>query len=107
MKDIGELRYFLSVEVARSKKRVILSQHKYVLDLQSDIGMLDCRPVNTSINPNHKLSLWLSEGIGDQVEKGKYQRLVGKLIYLAHIRPDISYVVSVMSRYMRDPKESH
>jgi hypothetical protein len=65
--------------------------------------MLGCRPVNTPIDPNHKLS----EGIDDQVEKGQYQRLVGKLIYLAHTRPDISYAVSVVSRYMHDPRVSH
>jgi Reverse transcriptase (RNA-dependent DNA polymerase) len=103
MKDLGELRYFLSIDVARSKKEVVLSQQKYVLDLLRDTRMLGCRPVNTPIDPNHKLS----GGIGDQVEKGQYQRLVGKLIYLAHTRPDISYVVSVVSRYMHDPRVSH
>jgi hypothetical protein len=41
------------------------------------------------------------------VEKGQYQRLVGKLIYLAHTRPNISYAVSVVSRYMHDPRVSH
>jgi cobalamin biosynthesis protein CobT len=61
MKDLGELRYFLGIEVARSKKRVVLSQHNYVLDLLRDTGMLGCKLVNTPIDPNHKLS----EGIGD------------------------------------------
>jgi Reverse transcriptase (RNA-dependent DNA polymerase) len=103
MKDLGELRYFLGIEVVRSKKGVILSQQKYVLDLQSDTGMLGCRPVNTQIDPNHKLS----EEIGDQVEKGQYQRLVGKLIYLTHTRPNISYAVRMVSRYMHDPRVSH
>jgi hypothetical protein len=64
--------------------------------------MLGCRPVNTPIDPNHKLS----GGIGDQVEKGQCQRLVGKLIYLDHTRPDI-YAVSVVGRYMHDPRVSH
>jgi Reverse transcriptase (RNA-dependent DNA polymerase) len=61
IKDLGELRYFLGIEVARSKKGVVLSQQKYVLDLLRDTGMLGCRPVNTPIDPNHKLS----GGIGD------------------------------------------
>jgi Reverse transcriptase (RNA-dependent DNA polymerase) len=65
MKDLDELRYFLGIEIARSKKGVVLSQQKYVLDLLSDTGMLGCRPVNTPIDPNHKLS----GGIDDQVEK--------------------------------------
>jgi Reverse transcriptase (RNA-dependent DNA polymerase) len=102
MKDLGELRYFLGIKMARSKK-VVISQHKYVLDLLRDTRMLECRPVNTPIEPNHKLS----GEIGNQVEKGQYQRLVCKLIYLTHTRPDISYVVSVVSRYMHDPRVSH
>jgi hypothetical protein len=65
--------------------------------------MLGCKLVNTPIDPNHKLS----GEIGDQVEKKQYQRLVGRLIYLAHTRPDISYVVSVVSRYMHDLRVSH
>jgi hypothetical protein len=65
--------------------------------------MLGCRPVNTPIDPNHKLS----GEIDNQLEKGQYQHLVGKLIYLTHTRPDISYAVSVVSRYMHDPRVLH
>jgi Reverse transcriptase (RNA-dependent DNA polymerase) len=65
MKNLGELRYFLGIEVARSKKRIVLSQQKYVLDLLSDTGMLECKPINTPIDPNHKLS----GEISNQVEK--------------------------------------
>jgi Reverse transcriptase (RNA-dependent DNA polymerase) len=102
MKNLGELRYFLSIEVARSKKIVVLSQQKYVLNLLSDTKMLGCRPVNTPIDPNHKLS----GGMGYQVKKEQYQHLIDKLIYLVHIRPDISYVMSVVSN-MHDPRVSH
>jgi Reverse transcriptase (RNA-dependent DNA polymerase) len=63
MKDLGELCYFLGIEVARSKKGVVLSQQKYILDLLNDMGMLGCRPASTPIDPNHKLI----RGIGDQV----------------------------------------
>jgi Reverse transcriptase (RNA-dependent DNA polymerase) len=103
MKDLGELRYFLGIEVARLNKGVVLSQHKYVLDLLRDTRILGCRPVNTPIDPNHKLS----REIGNQVEKGQYQRLVGKLIYLTHTRPDFSYAMSVVSRYMHNPRVLH
>ena len=43
----------------------------------------------------------------DTIDKGPYQRLVGKLIYLAHTRPDIAYVVGVVSQFMHNPKETH
>jgi len=47
MKDLGQLRYFLGIEVARSKQGIFLSQHKFVLDLLSVIEMLACKPIET------------------------------------------------------------
>ena len=103
VKDLGQLKYFLGIEIARSQKGIVLSQRKYVLDLLCETGMLGCRPASTPIDANHKLS---AES-GDPVNKERYQRLVGWLIYLCHTRPDISYAVSVVSRYMHDPRSGH
>jgi len=100
VKDLGQLKYFLGIEIARSPKGIVLSQRKYVMDLLSETGMLGCRPVSTPIDSNHKLC---AES-GNPVNKERYQRLVGRLIYLCHTRPDISYAVSVVSRYMHDPR---
>jgi Reverse transcriptase (RNA-dependent DNA polymerase) len=104
MKDLGRLKYFLGIEVARSKEDISLSQRKYVLDLLSETGMLDCRPVDTPVVQNLKLG-----ELQDQVpaNKERYQRLVGKLIYLSHTRPDIAYAVSVVSQFMHAPGEQH
>jgi hypothetical protein len=103
VKDLGQLKYFLGIEIARSPKGIVLSQRKYVLDLLSDTGMLGCRVASTPIDQNHKLC---AES-GEPVNKEKYQKLVGRLIYLCHTRPDISYAVSVVSRYMHDPRSGH
>jgi len=103
VKDLGQLKYFLGIEVARSPKGIVLSQRKYVLDLLNETGMLGCRPASTPMDPNHKLC---AES-GHSINKEKYQRLVGRLIYLCHTRPDISYAVSVVSRYMHDPRSKH
>ncbi|WVZ85689.1 hypothetical protein U9M48_032584 [Paspalum notatum var. saurae] len=103
VKDLGQLKYFLGIEIARSAKGIFLSQRKYVLDLLSETGMLGCRPAPTPIDPNHKLCATS----GDPVNKESYQRLVGRLIYLCHTRPDISYAVSVVSRYMHDLRSGH
>ena len=103
VKDLGQLKYFLGIEIARSPKGIVLSQRKYVLDLLCETGMLGCRPASTPIDANHKLS---AES-GDPLNKERYQRLVGRLIYLCHTRPDISYAVSVVSRYMHDPRSGH
>jgi hypothetical protein len=65
--------------------------------------MLGCQPVSTPIDSNHKLC---AES-GNPMNKERYQRLVGRLIYLCHTRPDISYAVSVVSRYMHDARSGH
>ncbi|XP_030460809.2 uncharacterized mitochondrial protein AtMg00810-like [Syzygium oleosum] len=104
MKNLGGLKYFLGIEVARSKEGIFLSQRKYVLDLLAEVGMLDCKPADTPIVQNHKLGKY-----PDQVptNKERYQRLVGRLIYLSHTRPDIAYAVSVVSQFMHAPSEEH
>jgi predicted amidophosphoribosyltransferase len=99
VKDLGPLRYFLGIEIVRSPKGMVLSQRKYVLDLLAETGMLGCRPCSTPIDKNHQISAQC----GESVNKETYHRLVGRLIYLCHTRPDISYEVSVVSRYMHDP----
>ncbi|KAL4038587.1 hypothetical protein IC575_002209 [Cucumis melo] len=93
IKDLGNLKYFLGMKVARSKEGIFVSQRKYALDLLTETGILGCRPVDTPIELNCKLG-----NSDDQVpvDKEQYQRLVGKLIYLSHTRPNISFVVSVI-----------
>ncbi|CAL9030741.1 unnamed protein product [Prunus brigantina] len=59
MKDLGSLKYFLGVEVTRSKHGLFFSQRKYVMDLLADTGMLECKPADTPIVENHKLGVYV------------------------------------------------
>ena len=102
MKDLGELRYFLGIKVTRSENEIFISQKKYVLDLLAETGMIDCKPVDTPMAANHGLQI---REKGKPTNKKQYQRLVGKLIYLAHTRPDIAYTVGVVSQFMHNPQE--
>jgi hypothetical protein len=52
IKDLGFLRYFLDMDVARSKKGNVISQRKYVLDLLKETRMSGCRQADTPIDPN-------------------------------------------------------
>ena len=62
------------------------------------------KPSAVPIDPNVKLGLCEEEPPND---KGQFQRLVGKLIYLNHTRPDIAFSVGVLSRFMNCPRKSH
>ena len=104
MKSLGNLKYFLRIEVARSAQGIFLSQRKYVLDLLAEVGLLDCKPADTPIMQNHRLGEYPDQ---EPTDKEGYQRLVGKLIYLSHTRPDIAYSVSVVSRFMHSPRNRH
>ncbi|CAL9009341.1 unnamed protein product, partial [Prunus brigantina] len=69
-----------------------------------DIEEITCKPVDTPIEQNHRLGEQTDD---THVDRGRYQRLVGKLIYLAHTRLDIAYAVSVVSQFMHEPREVH
>jgi hypothetical protein len=59
IKDLGGLKYFLGIEVYRSKLGIFLSQRKYVLALLAETGMLDCKPMDTPIVQSHCLAEYL------------------------------------------------
>ena len=103
-KDLGPLHYFLGMEVARNKSGISVSQRKYILDLLKETRMLGCKPVDTPMDPLKKIG---EQKESTPVDTGRYQRLVGKLIYLSHTRPDIAFAVSVVSQYMHAPCEEH
>ena len=103
IKDLGQLRYFLGMEVARTKKGISISQKKCIVDLLKETCMLGCKPSKTPIKWNDKLRMKAS----NPIDRERYQRLVGKLIYLAHTRLDIAFAVSLVSQYMHDLFQEH
>ena len=104
IKVLEPMKYFLGMEVARSKKGIYISQKKYIIDLLRETCFLESKPATTPIEENHKLGYKKGEV---PVDKGAYQRLVGRLIYLSHTRPDIAYAFSVVSQFMHEHYEEH
>ncbi|CAL1381347.1 unnamed protein product [Linum trigynum] len=104
IKNFGTLKYFLGIEVARSPRGIVLNQRKYVLDILTDTGLEATRPSLTSIKQHHQLGRLLSPAA---VDVSAYRRLVGRLLYLTMTRPDITYVVNVLSQAMQAPTKAH
>ena len=75
-----------------------------MLDLLTETSMLDCKPAETPIEMNHKLGILLNQ---TPTDKGRYQQLIGRLIYLSDTRLDIAYAVSIVSQFMHSPSEEH
>ena len=57
VKDIGNLKYFFEMGVARSRKGIVVSQRKFTLDLLKETGMIGCKPVDTLMDPYKKTML--------------------------------------------------
>lgn len=90
IQDLGKLKYFLGIEVARSSKGIFLSQRKYTLDILAETGMIGGRSVTFPIEQNLKFTAYDGQLLEDP---GRYRRIVGKLIYLTITRPDIAFAV--------------
>ena len=97
MKDLSPLNYFLGLEVSSSADDYYLTQAKYTSDLISRANITDSKIVNTPIEYNCRLNSHDCESLSDAT---LYRQLVGSLIYLTITRPDISYAVHVVSKFM-------
>jgi len=103
IKDLGDLRYFLGFEIARSKKGIMMNQRKYALELLTDASLLACKPA-TALDNLVKLS---STGSVSFIDVHAYKRLIGRLMYLTNTRPDITCSVQQLSQFFDKPTIVH
>ena len=99
IKYLGDLKFFLDIEVSRSKKCIFISQRKYTLEIIKDGGYLGVKPVDFPMEQNTKL---FDEG-GLLKDSSVYKLVVGRLIYLTITCPNITYTVHILSRFMHAP----
>ncbi|KAL9230729.1 hypothetical protein vseg_006043 [Gypsophila vaccaria] len=104
MKNLAVLKYFLGLEVSRSTEGIYIFQRKYVLDIISETGLLGSKPDATLIEQHHNLDKATGLVLDDA---DSYRRLVGRLVYLSVTRPDLSYAVHILSRFMHQPHAEH
>ena len=104
LKDLGPLKCFIGLEIARSSTCIILSQRHYTLQLLEDTGYLACKPVAVPMIPTVHLSALEGDLLPDP---SVYRRLIDRLIYLTLSRPDITFAVHKLSQFMSQPREPH
>ncbi|GJZ39769.1 zinc finger, CCHC-type containing protein [Tanacetum coccineum] len=104
MSDLGKLNYYLGIEVKQEENGIIIKQESYARKILEEAGMSKCNPAKWPMDP--KLQLTKDEG-GKEVDPTKYRRIIGSLRYLINTRPDLSYSVGVVSKFMQSPRESH
>ena len=100
----GLLKNFLGMEIERNDSAISVSERKYTLDLLMETVMMGSKQANTPMDSNVKLEIKNDE---DPVDKGRYQRLVGKLIYLSHTLHAITFSELCESIYALSIQQSH
>ena len=104
VKDLGPLKFFLELEIARTAKGIRLCQKKYTLELLEETGVLASKPAKFPMDQNCKLSKYTGELLKDV---SMYRRLVGKLLFLTLTRPAITYSVHKLSQFTDKPRKIH
>ncbi|XP_019459996.1 PREDICTED: uncharacterized protein LOC109359757 [Lupinus angustifolius] len=92
------------MEIARSQKGTTLYQRKYTLELLQETGLLGSKSSSTPMEHNLKLHNTMGTPLADSTS---YRRLIGKLLYLTHTCPDISYAISFLSQFVSSPSDLH
>lgn len=100
MTDLGNMCYFLGIEVVQSCAGNFIGQKKYVQEILERFWMVGCNPIKNPIILGEKLT---SDPEGKRVDNTFYKQIIGSLMYLLATRPDIMYVVSLLSRFMKIP----
>lgn len=104
MSDLRKLTYYLGIEVVQHEGGIVLKQDRYARRILEETGMDLCNLTHVPMEINAKFSIAPDE---EKIDEKEYRRTIGCLRYLIHTRPDLSFSVGVLSRYMQEPKASH
>ncbi|GJX31149.1 putative ribonuclease H-like domain-containing protein, partial [Tanacetum coccineum] len=104
MSSMGELNFFLGLQVKQREDGIFISQDKYVAEILRKFGFTDVRTASTPMDTEKPL---LKDSDGDDVDVHLYRSMIGSLMYLTSSRPDIMFAVCACARFQVTPKVSH
>ncbi|KAJ9557729.1 hypothetical protein OSB04_012343 [Centaurea solstitialis] len=104
MSMMGELTFFLGLQIKQSEKGIFINQGKYVHEMLKKFDLTSCTPMKTPMAPPLSLD---KDSKGKPVDVTLYRGMIGSLLYLTASRPDIMYSTCLCARYQAEPKESH
>jgi len=104
MSMMGELKFFLGIQINKCKDGVYVHQSKYTKELLKKFKLEDCKEMNT---PMHQTCNLRKEDKRAKVDHKLFRGMIGSLLYLTASRPDILFSVCMCARFHLDPRESH
>ncbi|GJU98823.1 hypothetical protein Tco_1328094 [Tanacetum coccineum] len=99
-----ELTFFLGLQIKQKEDGIFISQDKYVTEILKKFGFTDVKTARTPMETQKPL---LKDEDGEEVDAHLYRSMIGSLMYLTSLRPDIMFVVCACARYQVNPKVSH
>lgn len=104
MSLVGELNYFLGLQVKQLEDGIFVSQSKYAKNLIQKFKLETSKVKRTTLGTTVKIT---TDEEGTCVDQSLYRSMIGSFLYLAASRPDISFSAGICARYQSNPKESH
>ncbi|GKD77502.1 retrovirus-related pol polyprotein from transposon TNT 1-94 [Tanacetum coccineum] len=104
MSMMGELNFFLGLQIKQLNDGIFFNQSKYIKEMLKKFGLEDSKPMKTPMSTETKLT---RDEEGESVDNTKYRGMIGSLLYLTASRPDIMFSVCLCARFQEDPKTSH
>ena len=104
MSMLGEIPFFLGLQLYHIDKGIFISQTKYIKDMLKRFNMEDSKPVSTPMITGFKLS---KEDESLEADHTMYRSMIGNMLYVIATRPDVMQDVGLFSRFQSSPKETH
>ncbi|WRX26838.1 Reverse transcriptase [Theobroma cacao] len=104
MSMMGELKYFLGLQIKQCEKGIFINQERYTQDMLKRFDMLKLKSIYTPMSPSTRLDL---DEKGKDVDQKLYRGMIRSLLYLTASRPDIQFSTCLCARLQSQPKESH